>query len=322
MLWWSGKQTLPDHFDPSHEVVHRAAHLGETVVLHSTEERSKAALVGQRSLVAVPLLVKGQINGLLVVSSAADLEPRDVRFLEGVAGQLSLAIDRAQVYDALREQEATYRTLMETLPDAVALFDGSKVLYLNPVGLRGLGYQRLEEVVGQPLTQFVHPSSLPRAAERIQRILVGEQDALEEVRLLTRDGRELEVEALGVLVQIAGHKQVLISIRDVGERKRQQARIEYLAYHDPLTDLPNRRKLWTVAESVFVADRRKRETPALIYLDLDNFKVVGDELLRQIALRIKEVLRQGDLLARMGGTNLRCCCPQPTKPRLLPRPAA
>ncbi|GIW34799.1 bifunctional diguanylate cyclase/phosphodiesterase [Meiothermus sp.] len=309
LLWWSGKQTLPEHFDSTHEVVHRAAHLGETVVLYSTEERSKAGLVGQRSLVAVPLLVKGQINGLLVVSSAADLEPRDVRFLEGVAGQLSLAIDRAQVYDALREQEATYRTLMETLPDAVALFDGSKVLYLNPVGLRGLGYQRLDEVVGQSLTQFVHPNSLPRVAERIQRILSGERDALEEVRLLTRDGRELEVEALGVLVQIAGHKQVLISVRDVGERKRQQARIEYLAYHDPLTDLPNRRKLWAVAESLFVADRRKRESPALIYLDLDNFKVVndtlghqaGDELLRQLALRIKEVLRQDDLLARMGG---------------------
>ncbi|RIH78756.1 putative bifunctional diguanylate cyclase/phosphodiesterase [Meiothermus hypogaeus] len=310
LVWWGGKQTLPDNFDATHEIVRRVAHLGEMLVLHSTEERSRAGLLGQRSLVAVPLLVKGRVSGVLVASSSTiDLEPRDVRFLEGVASQLSLAIDRAQVYDALREQEATYRTLMETLPDVVALFDGSRLLYLNPVGLRGLGYQRLDEVVGQPLTQFVHPSSLPRVAERIQRILVGERDALEEIRLLTRDGRELEVEAQGVLVQIAGHKQVMVSIRDVGERKRQQARIEYLAYHDPLTDLPNRRKLWAVAEALFVSDRRKRESPALIYLDLDNFKVVndtlghqaGDELLRQLALRIKEVLRQGDLLARMGG---------------------
>jgi diguanylate cyclase (GGDEF)-like protein/PAS domain S-box-containing protein len=310
LVWMGGRQTLPEHFSPSHEIVLRAARSAETVVLYSTEERSRAGLVGERSLIAVPLLVKGSVQGVLVASSSVlDLEQRDVGFLEGVAGQLSLAIDRAQVYDALREQEALYRTLLETLPDAVALYDGSKVLYLNPVGLRGLGYTRLEEVVGQPLTQFVHPASLPRVAERIQRILGGEADSVEEIRLLARDGRELEVEALGVLVQIASSKQVMISIRDVGERKRQQARIEYLAYHDPLTDLPNRRKLWAVAETVFVADRRKRETPALIYLDLDNFKVVndtlghqaGDELLRQIALRIKEVLRQGDLLARMGG---------------------
>lgn len=310
LIWSGGKQTLPERFEPTHEIVHRAAHQAETVVMHSTEERSKAGLLGERSLVAVPLPVKGRVFGVLVVGSThTDLEQRDVRFLEGVASQLSMAIDRAQVYEALREQEAIYRTLMETLPDAVALYDGSRVLYLNPVGLRGLGYERLEEVVGQPLSQFVHPDSLPRVAERIQRILGGERDALEEIRLLTRDGRELEVEAQGVRVQIAGHEQVLISIRDVGERKRQQARIEYLAYHDPLTDLPNRRKLWAVAEEVFVADRRKRETPALIYLDLDNFKLlndtlghqVGDELLRQLALRIKEVLRQGDLLARMGG---------------------
>ncbi|AWR86073.1 putative bifunctional diguanylate cyclase/phosphodiesterase [Meiothermus taiwanensis] len=310
LLWAGGRQTLPEHFEPTHEIVHRAAHLAETVVMHSTEERSKAGLLGERSLVAVPLPVKGKVVGVLVVVSAhTDLEPRDVRFLEGVAGQLSLAIDRAQVYEALREQEVIYRTLMETLPDAVALYDGSRLLYLNPVGLRGLGYERLEEVVGQPLTKFVHPDSLPRVAERVQRILGGERDALEEVRLVTRDGRALEVEAQGVRVQIAGHEQVLISIRDVGERKRQQARIEYLAYHDPLTDLPNRRKLWEVAEGIFVADRRKRETPALIYLDLDNFKLVndtlghqmGDELLRQLALRIKGTLRQDDLLARMGG---------------------
>lgn len=310
LVWLGGRQTLPGYFAPSHEIVLRAARSAETVVLYSTEERSRAGLVGERSLIAVPLLVKGSVQGVLVASSSRlDLEPRDVGFLEGVAGQLSLAIDRAQVYEALREQEALYRTLLETLPDSVALYDGSKVLYLNPVGLRGLGYTRLDEVVGQPLTQFVHPASLPRVAERIQRILGGESDSVEEIRLLARDGRELEVETLGVLVQIAGSKQVMISIRDVGERKRQQARIEYLAYHDPLTDLPNRRRLWAVAETVFVADRRKRETPALIYLDLDNFKVVndtlghqaGDELLRQIALRIKEVLRQGDLLARMGG---------------------
>lgn len=310
LLWSGGKQTLPEQFGPTHEIVHRAAHLAETVVMYSTEERSKAGLLGERSLVAVPLPVKGKVVGVLVVgSSHTDLEQRDVRFLEGVAGQLSLAIDRAQVYEALREQEAIYRTLMETLPDAVALYDGSKLLYLNPVGLRALGYEHQEEVVGQPLTKFVHPDSLPRVAERVQRILGGAQDSLEEVRLLTRDGHELEAEALGVRVQIAGHEQVLISIRDVGERKRQQARIEYLAYHDPLTDLPNRRKLWEVAENIFVADRRKRETPALIYLDLDNFKLVndtlghqlGDELLRQLALRIREALRQDDLLARMGG---------------------
>ncbi len=309
-VWLGGKQTLPDHFGPTHELVLRVARSGETVVLHSTEERSKAGLVGERSLMAVPLLVKGSVQGVLVISSdASSLEPRDLGFLEGVAAQLSLAMDRAQAYQALREQETLYRTLLETLPDAVALYDGSKLLYLNPAGLRGLGYQHMEEVVGRPLTHFVHPESLPRVAERVQRILGGEADRAEEVRLLSKDGRELEVETLGALVQFGGQKQVMISIRDVGERKRQQARIEYLAYHDPLTDLPNRRKLWAVAEKVFVADRRRRETPALIYLDLDNFKMVndtlghqaGDELLRQLALRIREVLRQDDLLARMGG---------------------
>jgi diguanylate cyclase (GGDEF)-like protein/PAS domain S-box-containing protein len=308
LVYAQGRQTLPTYLDADHEIVLRAAHKAEMVVTRSPG-RSQALLLGERGWVALPLVVRGRVEGVLVALGLGEVHPRDVRFLEGVAGQLSLALDRAQAYEALREQEALYRTLLETLPDGVALLDGSTLLYLNPAGLRGLGYTRLEEVVGKPLAHFVHPDHLPRVAERIQRILAGQGDQLEEIRLIAGDGRALEVEALGALVQFEGHKRVMISIRDIAERKRQQARIEYLAYHDPLTDLPNRRKLWAEAERIFVPDRRKRGTPALIYLDLDNFKVVndtlghsaGDELLRQLARRIREVLRQDDLLVRMGG---------------------
>ncbi|WP_233498258.1 bifunctional diguanylate cyclase/phosphodiesterase [Meiothermus sp. QL-1] len=309
LLWAGGRPVLPDRFDASHEAVLQAARSARKRVVPLGEDRL---------LVVVPLPVQGRVEAvLLAVGPAAEISPRDLRFLEGVAAQLSLAIDRSRAYEALHEQETLYRTLLETLPDGVALLDGSRLLYLNPAGLRGLGYAQLEEVVGRPLADFVHPEDLPRVAERLQRILAGEPDQAEEVRLVAADGRVLEVEVHGVLVQLRDQKQVMISIRDVGERKRQQARIEYLAYHDPLTGLPNRRKLWEEAEKMLLPDRRRRDTPALIYLDLDNFKLVndtlghpaGDELLCQLAQRIREVLRQNDLLVRMGGDELAVLLP-------------
>lgn len=304
----AGKQTLPDNFAVTHDTLSRVARTAESLIAVGPEGMPE--MLGGQGLVAVPVLVKGAVRGILVVAGQpGELGEKDLHFLEEVSAQLSMALDRARVYEALREQESLYRTLMETLPDVVALFDGTQVLYLNPIGLRGLGYRHLEEVVGRPLIHFIHPDSFPRVAERLQRVLAGERDVIEEIKVLAKNGEEIEVEAYGVLVHIAGAKQVMVTIRDVGERKRQQARIEYLAYHDPLTDLPNRRKLWEAAESIFVSDRRRRDTPALIYLDLDNFKIVndtlghqaGDELLRQVAQRMKEELRQGDILARLGG---------------------
>lgn len=280
------------------EMVARAARLGQTVV-----ERDKLS-----ERIAVPLLARSSVKGVLLVGGAT-LDERDLALIEQVAVQLNLSLDRAQVYEDLRQQELLYRTLLETLPNSIALYDGSKLLYVNPIGLASMGYERLEEVVGQPITQFIHPDSLPRVAERIARILAGEHDGFEEVKALHKSGAVLEVEAQGVLVEMPTGKQIMMTVRDVGERKSQQARIEYLAYHDPLTDLPNRRKLWEEAESLLISDRRKRDTPALIYLDLDNFKMVndtlghgaGDDLLHQVAGRIKTELRQGDILARLGG---------------------
>lgn len=293
-----GKTGLGEGLPGGEESVARATRLAQI-----TLEREK-----QMTRIAVPLLARGRVRGVLLVAGPA-LDERDVELVEGVVAQLNLSLDRAQVYRELRDQERLYHTLLEAMPHPIAMTDGATLLYLNGVGVAALGYERFEEIVGQPLTRLIHPDSLARVAERAQRILAGELDAFEEMKVLRKGGEAHEVEAQGTLFTVGGVSQIMVVVRDVQERKSQQARIEFLAYHDPLTDLPNRRKLWEEAERLLVADRRKRDTPALIYLDLDNFKMVndtlghaaGDELLRQVAARIKDELRQGDILARLGG---------------------
>lgn len=306
LVWAGGHQTLPDSFSGDHFLVAKAVRTATTVYIRNVKP---GPALGDRSFIAVPLLVRGQLTGVLAVTGLLPLEPRDVHVVEEITAHLGLAIDRAQIYESLREQETLYRTMLETLPNGVIVSDGAKVVYMNPSTVGRLGFDRIEDVVGRPLRDFLSPEAVPLLAERIQNIMNGERDTLKPINALDKKGEIVEIEAQGVLVEIEGKKHILISARDISETKRQQARIEYLAYHDPLTGIPNRLKLWELAESWLSSDRRKHHTPALIYLDLDNFKMLndtlghtyGDDLLKQVAERIKAELRHEDVLARLGG---------------------
>src|SRR6185436_14597239 len=103
--------------------------------------------------------------------------------------------------------------------------------------------------------------------------------------------------------------EVVAVSRDISERRRAEEQIEYQAYHDALTGLPNR-LLFRDRLTIALAHAKRQHTPvAVMFLDLDRFKNVndtlghslGDELLRAVAMRLRTVLREGDTIARMGG---------------------
>lgn len=105
------------------------------------------------------------------------------------------------------------------------------------------------------------------------------------------------------------HNQ-FISIRaDITERKRAQAAAQHMAFYDPLTELPNRRLMLDRLQQALTQAQRQRTNGALVLIDLDNFKEIndtlghhlGDELLRQVGLRLKSDLRASDTVARLGG---------------------
>src|SRR5712691_8347719 len=96
---------------------------------------------------------------------------------------------------------------------------------------------------------------------------------------------------------------------DLTDRKQAEREIAFLAYHDKLTGLPNRAMFQEVLDLSLSRARRQAQSCAVLYLDLDNFKLVndslghtaGDELLRQMAGRLNDTVRESDLVSRVGG---------------------
>ncbi|MGH9367935.1 MAG: putative bifunctional diguanylate cyclase/phosphodiesterase, partial [Thermoanaerobaculia bacterium] len=128
-------------------------------------------------------------------------------------------------------------------------------------------------------------------------------------RAFRKDGDAIEVELSGSAAEVEGRPALVGTVADVTDRKRSEARIAERVYHDPLTKLPNRVLLLERLELALAQARRHSRRLAIVYLDLDRFKLVndtrghstGDALLQSLALRLKRRLRQVDTLARVGG---------------------
>jgi diguanylate cyclase (GGDEF)-like protein/PAS domain S-box-containing protein len=192
------------------------------------------------------------------------------------------------------------------------LDDEERLTLLNRAGQELLGYDE-EELLGRNWFDAVTPDADREAArEAYHQVLAGAGgDDVHESPVLTRDGERRVIAWRHVAMRDdAGRATATVSSGvDLTERRAAEEQIAYLAYHDPLTGLPNRALLQEHLELALARARRLGKAVALLYLDLDGFKLVndslghpaGDELLVHVTMRLKERRRGMDLLARQGG---------------------
>ena len=166
--------------------------------------------------------------------------------------------------------------------------------------------------VGPPdFRKSIHPDDLERYKDACSRTLQTGEALVCEFRIVAGEGQVRWLAARGNIAYDAnGAPARVIGVsQDVTERKRQEEEVRYLAYHDTLTGLPNRRLLDDrLRQAVFAAQRRDARL-AVIAIDLDHFKTVndslghkaGDAVLREIANRLMGCVRKADTLARQGG---------------------
>lgn len=220
------------------------------------------------------------------------------------------------------EPPAVHTVALESNPAGIGILDmDGTVRRGNPALARALGFESLEELTGTNLvgSRF--------ASERTWRGLIGR---LEREDRVTDHEVELDIPGedsprwLLLAASLVGTgaegepTRVLTTVLDVTVRKQREMRLRHQAYRDPLTALANRRLLReTAAQTLALADRHGR-TAGLLYLDLSGFKEVndifghdvGDLVLVAVADRLRELVRESDLAARVGGDEFAVLLPE------------
>jgi diguanylate cyclase (GGDEF)-like protein/PAS domain S-box-containing protein len=230
--------------------------------------------------------------------------------------------DRKEAENALREQKEFLNAVLENEPECVkVLSKDGQLLQMNRAGLAMLEVESLDEARRNGLLNFVHPEDRAAFVHLSRRVFSGEPGTL-EFRILGKRGtsRWLETHA-SPLSEANGQIYALVGVtRDITNRKENEAQIEFLAFHDPLTGLPNRLLAKEHLERAAAFASRTKTRVALLFLDLDSFKTIndslghamGDALLKAAAMRLRDSLRSTDTISRQGGDEFLVLLPDPS----------
>ncbi|HYI09415.1 MAG TPA: EAL domain-containing protein, partial [Thermoanaerobaculia bacterium] len=208
---------------------------------------------------------------------------------------------------ALRESEIRYRLLFEQNAAGVCVsrLDGV-ILDCNTTFATMLGYRR-PDLVGRLMSEVYANAS---EAEELTALLRSVRTLNSvEIELRRADRRALWVLENLVLVGDAQSGVVHATVVDISDRKRAEEQIEFHAYHDVLTHLPNRKLFTDRLRHGLTRAKRSSKPVAVMFIDLDHFKSIndtlghtaGDELLLEMARRLRECVRDDDTVARLGG---------------------
>jgi diguanylate cyclase (GGDEF)-like protein/PAS domain S-box-containing protein len=212
----------------------------------------------------------------------------------------------------LQEAEARYRSLVEQIPAVVYADDGEVSTYVSPQ-IRGILGVAPEEYMGDPdmWMRMVHPEDRAMVQAESDAFLRGQGGDLSDYRMVRPDGRVVWIRDRAFAFRDEEGKLLWEHglLFDVTELKEAEARVAYMAYHDGLTGLPNRALFEETLTLAVERAKREHTLVAVLYLDVDNFKLVndslghqaGDLLLRQLADRLRTCTRDTDVVARQGG---------------------
>jgi diguanylate cyclase (GGDEF)-like protein/PAS domain S-box-containing protein len=226
--------------------------------------------------------------------------------------------ERKRAEEALRESDERLRLMVQHGYDIVTIIDADALVrYVSPSVTNLMGYEA-QELEGRRGFDFVHPDDIEAVAANFARVVATPGfHAPIELRARHADGswRWFEFAHTNMVDNpiVAG---VVVNIRDITERKHAEDQLAHQALHDGLTGLPNRASLRDRLDSALNRSERRRSTLAVLFLDLDRFKVVndslghsvGDQLLVAVADRLRGVLRPGDTAARLGGDEFVVFC--------------
>jgi diguanylate cyclase (GGDEF)-like protein/PAS domain S-box-containing protein len=258
-----------------------------------------------------------------------------VATLEMALRQRRLELENRRMQARLRESEALHRFIVNSSPDIVYILDREgRFTYVNDRVEVVAGYRK-EEVLGRHFTEFMDPAFVEEGRNHFAERRTGRRaNSSFELRMkrATRSVLDwvsqprslwVEVTAQGIYADPnertpEGFLGSYGTIRDISARKEAEEVVSFQAYHDLLTHLPNRALLKDRLSLAIAQASRNHRKLAVMFLDLDRFKVVndtlghtvGDRLLKAVAARLQGCLRAGDTLSRFGGDEFMLLLPE------------
>jgi diguanylate cyclase (GGDEF)-like protein/PAS domain S-box-containing protein len=266
------------------------------------------------------LVLNGWAPSMLSISEAETLGLMGAFVLVFVIRMAGATSEQKETAEAeVRASEERFRSLVQNSSDTTMVVgSGAIVTYVSPSVSLLLGREP-EELIGIRATALVHPDDRD-ALERELITRLAQSSITEPIqfRMCCGDGTYRHLE--GVVADLRDRPAVagyVVNLRDITERKEVETLLAHQALHDPLTGLPNRLLLVDRLEQALARSRRQQTSaPAVMFLDLDRFKLVndslghgaGDRLLVKVAERLLTCLRGTDTVSRFGGDEFVMVC--------------
>ena len=231
---------------------------------------------------------------------------------QGAFAMLTDITERERMMADLRASEARFRSIFELSPLGIVLVSkiDQRFVHANSRYCELLGYT-LEELQRMTVADVTHPDDRPQLQQLYQLSSLEKQVITVRKRYLRKDGatRWVNLTADLFLEQANGESLAIGIVEDITEPQEVEERIHHLALYDALTDLPNRVLLQDRLRQAISEARREQTLLALLFLDLDRFKIVndslghtvGDRLLQAVAARLGHHVRGSDTVCRLGG---------------------
>ncbi len=263
------------------------------------------------ALVPWVLLATGILSTLVAAALLELSESRRLRVL-ATMGQLeerSEDLDRA--VELQQSTAARFSAMVRSSSDLTTVISSEgHIQYQSPSSSNLLGLDP-DNLVGRDFNALVHPDDAANWLRAVtQSVALPGTELAEGLRLRTADGSYVSVETrLTNLLDEPAVAGIVLNSRDVTDRMRLEDELRHQAFHDSLTGLANRALFEDRLELALVRMGRVRSTLGVLFLDLDDFKAVndgrghkvGDELLQEVSERLRDTVRAGDTLARIGG---------------------
>lgn len=221
----------------------------------------------------------------------------------------SLDISINKFFEIEREEsENKYRTLVENYALGVYISQDGKYKYVNDRLSEITGYSQAE-LLDMEFDQLLDSDSKDIVLKRVHNFLNGKKNEMTEINLVHKDTSTKRVELYSTLISYQDKLALMGTILDITEKKQAQEMVNYLAYHDSLTDIPNRNLFNERSHHELLEMRDTEKKAALLFIDLDQFKIVndtlghheGDIILKKIATKIKVLVGDKGQIARYGG---------------------